>query len=484
MSSATQLLEIAKKHLGQGGSTFRKYCGLPSGAAWCNAFVTYVFHEGGESKLYCNGTKQTYCPNSIKWCKKNLAQVPLYLVLPCDVIYFDWERNGVPNHIGFVRAKRDTSSIYTIEGNTDGGRVANKTRAAKYVQAVYRPHFKPTYTLGKLTVDGDFGYSSIAGLQKLVGATVDGVLGIGTVKKVQAYCKATADGQWGNGTSKKLQSKMAKEGYYTGAIDGAFGAKSVKALQRMINAKCFTDKPKPKPEPKPTPTESGYTGTFPTLPPKTAKLAVECAYAYGTKLSKYKYKGGSPKAAYKKRLNEAYPNRKSWKYAKSRAGASCDVFAGTVLKCSGYKSAPHAMSKMVAWCKKHLKAVKTMQNGDILTRTNHVMIVVDLKGKKRVANAHFQDHGGTYGIIQAVGKYTNIWRPSGVSYFSKGDTFTDVKKLQKFLNWYGGYGLKEDYAFSSATESAVKDFQKREGLEVINGRFGSKELAKAKACKK
>lgn len=232
MKNAKELLAIASKHLGQGGATFRKYCGLPSGAAWCNAFVSYIFHEGGDSSLYCNGTKQTYCPTSIKWCKKNLAQIPLYLALPSDVIYFDWERNGVPNHIGFVRSKVSTSTINTIEGNTSN-KVMNKSRPAKYVQAVFRPHYPCTFTLKKLTADGNFGYDSIAGLQKALGVTPDGILGIGTVKALQKKAGVTADGAWGNNTSKAVQKMIGTK------VDGAFGVNSVKALQTWINKKVF-----------------------------------------------------------------------------------------------------------------------------------------------------------------------------------------------------------------------------------------------------
>ena len=164
-----QTYNFAKSFLGKGGATFRKYCGLPSGAAWCNAFVTYVFQKTDNAGLYCNGKKETYCPHSIQWCKKNLAQLPLYLAMPMDIIYFDWDRNGVPNHIGFVRDHKDTASIYTIEGNTDGGKVANKTRPAKYVQAVFRPHFKPTeaYKGTPLAIDGVLSWQSIYALERL-----------------------------------------------------------------------------------------------------------------------------------------------------------------------------------------------------------------------------------------------------------------------------------------------------------------------------
>ena len=223
----------AKTWLGKGGSVFRKYCGLPSGAAWCDAFVTFVFHNTGNANLFCSGKKQTYCPTTIKLCAKSMAQIPLYLAMPMDVIFFDWDRNGNPNHIGFVREKKDTSSIYTIEGNTDGGKVAQKTRPAKYVQAIYRPHFKTSFKTAKLNVDGACGYNTIAMLQKMLGINVDGVLGLNTVKAVQKWAGVSADGAWGNNTSKAVQKKIGA------TADGAFGKNSVIALQKYINAKVF-----------------------------------------------------------------------------------------------------------------------------------------------------------------------------------------------------------------------------------------------------
>ena len=68
-------------------------------------------------------------------------------------------------------------------------------------------------------------------------------------------------------------------------------------------------------------------------------------------------------------------------------------------------------------------------------------------------------------------------------YFKKGDKGTQVKNLQKFLNWYGGYGLAADGDLGDKTLSAVKKFQKAEGL-TVDGLFGSKSLAKAKTVKK
>lgn len=254
MKSNTEQLKIAQKYLGKGGATFRKYCGLPGGAAWCDAFVTYIFHEAGNSALFCNGKKQTYCPTTIKILQKEMAQIPLYLAMPSDVLFFDWDRNGTPNHIGFVRAKKSTSDIYTIEGNTDGGRVAQKTRAGKYVQGVFRPHFKGSFKLQKLTVDGECGYNTIANMQKMLGGiTVDAILGIATVKRLQKYVAVSQDGSWGPATSKAVQKMLKANGCYSGAIDGEFGKNSVIGLQKYINKKLYSAKPTPAPTPTPTP---------------------------------------------------------------------------------------------------------------------------------------------------------------------------------------------------------------------------------------
>ena len=231
--TGSELYQIAKKHIGEGGSKARAYCGM-SGGAWCNAYVCYIFGQGKVSKLYYGGKKVTYCPTSIKWCNANLAQIPPYLAMPMDVIYFDWNANNVPDHIGFVKAKKSTTEIFTHEGNTNGGRVAEKTRPKKYILGIYRPHFTPkSVKKAKLVVDGDFGYNSIYMLQVALGIKADGVLGKATVKALQKKAGVAQDGAWGKKTSKAVQKMV-------GAVaDGEFGKNSVKALQKWINSKVY-----------------------------------------------------------------------------------------------------------------------------------------------------------------------------------------------------------------------------------------------------
>ena len=235
-----KLLAVAEEYLGKGGKDPRKFCGLSGSAPWCNAFICFVFSKAGMSKLYYGGKKVTYCPTSVKWCDANLAMVPIYLALPSDVIYFDWNNNGVPDHVGFVEKKISTEKIRTIEGNTNGGIVAKKTRPERYVLGVYRPHFSAKFNAGKkLKVDGAFGYNTIAVMQKAFGLKVDGVLKKSDIKALQNRAGVRQDGSWGPATSKAVQKMIRSAASGAFAVDGEFGPKSVKTMQIWLNERVF-----------------------------------------------------------------------------------------------------------------------------------------------------------------------------------------------------------------------------------------------------
>ena len=265
MKSNVQQLALAKKYLGE---SCPKCCSMSNNC--CCYFVSMGFKNAKNASLFYGGKTVTYCPNAIKWCKANLAQIPLFLAMPSDIIFFDWELNGVPNHIGFVDKRINDQQIHTLEGNTTSEYVvAYRTREAKYIQGIFRPHFPATYTIGTLKVDGQFDYQSIAMLQKALGIKVDGILGKDTVKALQKKVGVTQDGSWGVNTSKAVQRFLKKEGVYKGEIDGCVYLETVKALQTWINKKVgktttTTDK---------TPTASVQTPTAPSV--DDGKLTVD-----------------------------------------------------------------------------------------------------------------------------------------------------------------------------------------------------------------
>lgn len=478
--SNTEQLKIAQKYLGQGGAKFRKYCGLPSGAAWCDAFVTYIFNEAGNASLFCNGKKQTYCPTTIKLCAKDMAQIPMYLAMPSDVIFFDWERNGVPNHIGFVRSKVSTSTINTTEGNTSN-KVMNKTRPAKYVQAIFRPAFKGSYKVGKLDVDGECGYSTIAGLQKLVGAEVDAVLGLNTVKKTQAYCGTKQDGAWGPATSKAFQSKMSKEGYYTGKIDGEFGKQSVIGMQKLINAKCFsasTPTPTPVPTPTPKPTASKYTGSFPTIP--KAKI-IECTRSvngmrkHGLLSGDYILRFKSEERRYKMcKFSLATVSNKKISYSNyPKFEDKVKAFGYNLAKVKALKTSANCSNfidgAVGAVTGKYVRDLGAKHNKKYLTKTNY-----------------FTSHKYSKGALLAgdiCGTSKHTWMIIQGAYLSVGCEGKEVKKLQSFLNWAGFGCGTADGDFGLKTLDAVKKFQSKVGI-TADGIVGNGTINKMRAYTK
>ena len=114
--------------------------------------------------------------------------------------------------------------------------------------------------------------------------------------------------------------------------------------------------------------------------------------------------------------------------------------------------------------------------GDIILNTaRHVIMALDdgpgTKVIDQAKNPPKHAYTGTLPVLPAKG------------YLREGDEGTQVKRLQQFLNWYGGYNLAVDGSYGPKTKAAVKKYQKAEGL-VSDGFFGPASLKKAKAVRK
>lgn len=93
----------------------------------------------------------------------------------------------------------------------------------------------------------------------------------------------------------------------------------------------------------------------------------------------------------------------------------------------------------------------------------------DFGSKTQASVEHFQAKKGLEvdGIagIDTVTALGGTWSYSFNRNLRKGDKGQDVKELQKLLNVVG-YDLSEDGKFGSATDKAVREYQKDKGLEV------------------
>lgn len=526
--NANQLLKLAESYLGQGGSTFRKYCGLGAGDPWCCAFVRYIFDKGGDSKLFYNGKNVTYCPSAITWCRANLAEVPLYLALPSDIIFFDWQPNGVPDHIGFVRERDTAVTIKTIEGNTSGGIVANKTRVSAYVLGVFRPEFTAKFDVTTaLEIDGFFGYNSIAMLQtalKKLGFykhDIDAIMGKNTVKALQKWAGVAQDGAWGARTSKAVQKKLGIK------ADGLFGPDSAKALQKWANKTAgFTtagstaetnDSGSGK-----TPENGGsastetekkaYTGELPKLRVKrnsqevidatlkwAKKIASNNTFHYGHGKDSHHngcyFCGTQPKSKRNAGIKE-------WEFT-----YCCNPFAHAAWSHGGlvpvmlkkcHNGSSYGFSTNEGYAKSSLfkakgkLSAKNLEPGDVLCSSSHVAIYA---GNGKVLQAGHEDDNkiGSDSWNSSIslskwGGYTRVYRFIGKVdaniAIQFGEYSDRVKLLQKFLNWYYGKKvLANDGFFGEETRKYVKKFQKANGL-ADDGKAGKATLAKIKEIAK
>jgi len=135
-----EIIEKAKSYLGYGSQTFTKAYGVSSSTAWCCIFVWYIFKSLNASDLFYGGNKVAYCPYALTWCKDNLRMIAPHNAQEGDVVFFDWNDNGSPDHIGFI-IKGGLISCQTIEGNTSGNQVAIRQRSNSTICGIYRPKY-------------------------------------------------------------------------------------------------------------------------------------------------------------------------------------------------------------------------------------------------------------------------------------------------------------------------------------------------------
>lgn len=117
------IVEMARSQIGNvGGAIYKSWYGLHSTDSWCAAFVSWCADQCG----YINagvfpkfascgdGIQHYFAPNNVYW---SVASQGPYIPQPGNLIFFDWEHDGVQDHVGIVE-KYENGVIYTIEGNT------------------------------------------------------------------------------------------------------------------------------------------------------------------------------------------------------------------------------------------------------------------------------------------------------------------------------------------------------------------------------
>ncbi len=114
----SDIVKIAVAQIGNiGGKPYWSWYGFNNRVEWCACFVSWCADQAG---LIDKGLvpKFAYCPTGAQWfidhnAWRNRTAVPI----PGDIIFFDWEGDGITDHVGIV-IEVDSQTVYTVEGNS------------------------------------------------------------------------------------------------------------------------------------------------------------------------------------------------------------------------------------------------------------------------------------------------------------------------------------------------------------------------------
>lgn len=148
-----EIVTIAKQEIGNvevpdNKTKYGKWYGL-DGNPWCAMFVSWVYAQAGLSKSVAASTKKGFasCDLGLKWFTKKDKLVPIGQAQPGDIVFFQFDTDAQPDHVGIV-VKNRKGYLVCIEGNTsptkkgsqsNGGGVYRKKRPYSVVMAVVRP---------------------------------------------------------------------------------------------------------------------------------------------------------------------------------------------------------------------------------------------------------------------------------------------------------------------------------------------------------
>ncbi|MBQ3691776.1 MAG: CHAP domain-containing protein, partial [Clostridia bacterium] len=115
---------------------------------WCAAFLWDIFRMCKAEKLFCDGAKTAYCPYIHSWGQKSDQLVDKTKGEYGDIVLFDWNGDGVADHVGLILSRNSNGTYETVEGNTasynysNGGYVLKMTRYYSSILAIIRPKYE------------------------------------------------------------------------------------------------------------------------------------------------------------------------------------------------------------------------------------------------------------------------------------------------------------------------------------------------------
>lgn len=142
MRNSEKILQIAGREIGyfetpanSNRTKYGKWFGM-DGVKWCAIFISYVYAKAGNPIKgfgFTNGFAGTQTMLYLAKQKGLIVKDPI----PGDIVLYDFNEDGRPDHCGIFEAHKRTDYFFAIEGNTstgnntNGGYVMRRSRAYK-----------------------------------------------------------------------------------------------------------------------------------------------------------------------------------------------------------------------------------------------------------------------------------------------------------------------------------------------------------------
>lgn len=158
MATAKDVIAHAKKFVdekyaeeGDNLTIMGKWYGL-NGQPWCAMFVSYCFYLAKALDLIKMTGKKGFasCDAGLKAFAKAGMLVPVGQAQAGDIVFFQFDKDKEPDHVGFV-VRNDGKNLICFEGNTtpdgvkgsqaNGGMATKKKRPYSLVMGVARPSY-------------------------------------------------------------------------------------------------------------------------------------------------------------------------------------------------------------------------------------------------------------------------------------------------------------------------------------------------------
>jgi hypothetical protein len=152
--SLNKVIELCEASVGytegpNNDTTFGKWYGL-NNQPWCAMSASKIYYDAGLINSVA-GKPRGYasCDEWLKYLTKNNQLVPIGQAKRGDIVFFQFDEDAMPDHVGIVKFHHTTLKYLQVyEGNTSSGKAGSqsngdgfylKRRDYKTIMAVARP---------------------------------------------------------------------------------------------------------------------------------------------------------------------------------------------------------------------------------------------------------------------------------------------------------------------------------------------------------